>query len=123
MKLNWNFQRGGGIFCEGGMDIFWNYTLAESVQCDTLIFTSEAGGEPRQLVKHWNFLFCNFCMRIVFLIIQVLEKAGFVDVKAIDNIKRFIEVLTSERARFETDKNTSLKVWELDVFISRSKVL
>ena len=51
-------------------------------------------------------------MWIVFLtcIIQVLEKAGFVDVKAIDNTKRFIEVLTSERARFETDKNTFLKV-------------
>jgi len=33
MKLNRNFQRGGGgglrkiPFCGGGMDIFWNYTL------------------------------------------------------------------------------------------------
>ena len=32
MKLIWNFQRGGGVlekntFHEGGMDIFWNYTL------------------------------------------------------------------------------------------------
>ena len=31
MKLNWNFQRGGGLrknpFRGGGMDIFWNYTL------------------------------------------------------------------------------------------------
>ena len=31
MKLNWNFQRGGEVleksFCEGDMDIFWNYTL------------------------------------------------------------------------------------------------
>ena len=29
MKLNWNFQRGGGglrknPYCGGGMDIFWN---------------------------------------------------------------------------------------------------
>ena len=51
----------------------------------------------------------------VFLVIQLLEKAGFVDVKAIDNTKRFIEVLTSERARFETDKNTFLKVWKFDI--------
>ena len=36
MKLNWNFQwdgRGEGgqrknPFCGGGMDVFWNYTLA-----------------------------------------------------------------------------------------------
>ena len=33
MKLNWNFQRGGGIleknpFYRGGMDIFWNYTIS-----------------------------------------------------------------------------------------------
>ena len=32
MKLNWNFQRGGGVleknpFHGGGMDIFWNYTF------------------------------------------------------------------------------------------------
>jgi len=33
MKLNWDFQRGGmgvlekNLFCGGGMDIFWNYTL------------------------------------------------------------------------------------------------
>ena len=32
MKLNWNFQRGGGSweknpFCGGGMDVFWNYTM------------------------------------------------------------------------------------------------
>ena len=34
MKLNWNFQRGGGgwglrqnPFHKGGMDIFWNYTF------------------------------------------------------------------------------------------------
>ena len=32
MKLNWNFQMGGGGLGEnpfrgGGMDIFWNYTL------------------------------------------------------------------------------------------------
>ena len=32
MKLNWNFQRGGGVseknpFRGGGMDIFWNYTI------------------------------------------------------------------------------------------------
>ena len=35
MKLNWNFQRGGGgggvleknLFRGGGMDIFWNYTI------------------------------------------------------------------------------------------------
>ena len=32
MKLNWNFQGGwGGLrknpFHEGGMDIFWNYTI------------------------------------------------------------------------------------------------
>ena len=29
MKLNWNFQRGGGPgpFRGGGMDIFWNYTI------------------------------------------------------------------------------------------------
>ena len=32
MKLNWNFQRGGGVlernpFRGGGLDIFWNYTL------------------------------------------------------------------------------------------------
>jgi len=33
VKLNWNFQRGGGgglrkiPFCGGGMDIFWNYTF------------------------------------------------------------------------------------------------
>ena len=30
MKLNWNFQGGGGLrknhFCQGGMDIFWSYT-------------------------------------------------------------------------------------------------
>lgn len=44
---------------------------------------------------------------------QLLEKVGFVDVKAIDNTKRFIEVLTAERARFETDKNMFLKVWKL----------
>ena len=56
--------------------------------------------------KSFLFLiFVNF-----FFVIQLLEKAGFVDVKAIDNTKRFIEVLTSERARFETDKNTFLKV-------------
>ena len=35
MKLNWNFQRGGGSweknpFCGGGMDIFWNYTIADA---------------------------------------------------------------------------------------------
>lgn len=47
---------------------------------------------------------------MLYFVIQLLEKAGFVDVKAIDNTKRFIEVLTSERARFETDKNTFLKV-------------
>jgi len=33
VKLYWNFQRGVGFleknpFCGGGMDIFWNYTLA-----------------------------------------------------------------------------------------------
>lgn len=50
---------------------------------------------------------CNVC---VVLFIQLLERAGFVDVKAIDNTKRFIEVLTSERAKFETDKNSFLKV-------------
>lgn len=56
--------------------------------------------------KSFLFLiFVNF-----FFVIQLLDKAGFVDVKAIDNTKRFIEVLTSERARFETDKNTFLKV-------------
>ena len=32
MKLNWSFQRGGGVleknpFHGGGMDIFWNYIL------------------------------------------------------------------------------------------------
>ena len=35
MKLNWDFQRGGGVgwglrkspFCGGGMDIFWNCTI------------------------------------------------------------------------------------------------
>ncbi|KAL9982699.1 hypothetical protein ACROYT_G004775 [Oculina patagonica] len=40
---------------------------------------------------------------------KLLEKVGFVDVKAIDNTKRFIEVLTAERARFETDKSMFLK--------------
>ena len=33
MKLNWNFQRGGGLrkkpFHGEGMDIFWNYTLVK----------------------------------------------------------------------------------------------
>ena len=37
VKLYWNFQRGWGggwvleknPFCWGGMDIFWNYTLAQ----------------------------------------------------------------------------------------------
>ena len=32
IKLNWNFQRGGGLrkspFCGGDMDIFWNYTCS-----------------------------------------------------------------------------------------------
>ena len=31
MKLNWNFQRGGGLIGKipfvGGMDIFWNHTM------------------------------------------------------------------------------------------------
>ncbi|XP_020614244.1 phosphoethanolamine N-methyltransferase 1-like [Orbicella faveolata] len=47
---------------------------------------------------------------------KLLEKAGFVDVKAIDNTKRFIEVLTSERARFESDKNTFLKDFSKEDF-------
>ena len=40
MKLNWNFQRGGGLrknpFHGGGMDIFWNYTILKrkGVLCD-----------------------------------------------------------------------------------------
>ena len=35
MKLNWNFQGGGGEsykknpFLGGGMDIFWNYTMTK----------------------------------------------------------------------------------------------
>jgi len=34
---NWNFQRGGGgvlrknTFCGGGMGIFWNYTMLDSI--------------------------------------------------------------------------------------------
>ena len=37
MKLNWNFQRGGGWglrkhpFSAGGMDIFWNYMVKVAV--------------------------------------------------------------------------------------------
>ena len=35
MKLNWNFQRGGGLrkksFHGGGMDIFWNDTLLSAI--------------------------------------------------------------------------------------------
>jgi len=42
--------------------------------------------------------------------LQLLEEVGFIDVKAIDNTKRFIEVLKSERQRFETEKSTFLKV-------------
>lgn len=71
----------------------------------------KAGVEPkhRETVRtHRNFFL--FLYNVFFLFIQLLEKAGFVDVKAIDNTKRFIEVLTSERARFETEKNTFLKV-------------
>ena len=35
MKLNWNFQRGGGglrknPFRGGGLDIFWNYTFSRN---------------------------------------------------------------------------------------------
>lgn len=40
---------------------------------------------------------------------KLLEQVGFVGVKAVDNTKRFIEVLKSERARFETDKSIFLK--------------
>ena len=36
MKLNWNFQRGGGglrtiPFHGGGMEIFWNYTMLKKM--------------------------------------------------------------------------------------------
>ena len=37
MKLNWNFQRGGGggleknPFCVAGMVIFWNYTIIKAL--------------------------------------------------------------------------------------------
>ena len=36
MKLNWNFQRGGGglgenLFHGGGLDIFWKYTTQVSL--------------------------------------------------------------------------------------------
>ena len=41
---------------------------------------------------------------------QLLEVVGFTDVQAIDNTKRFVEVLKSERGRFETEKGTFLKV-------------
>jgi len=38
MKLNRNFQRGGGIIGQipfmGGMDIFWNYRIACSLHAD-----------------------------------------------------------------------------------------
>lgn len=53
---------------------------------------------------------CTIIIIFFFLYIKLLEKAGFVDVKAIDNTKRFIEVLSSERARFETDKSRFMKV-------------
>ena len=32
MKLNRNFQRGGRFFLGGGMDIFWNYRIQESIE-------------------------------------------------------------------------------------------
>ncbi|XP_027058769.1 phosphoethanolamine N-methyltransferase-like isoform X2 [Pocillopora damicornis] len=47
---------------------------------------------------------------------KLLEKVGFVDVKAIDNTKRFIEVLKSERKRFETDRDIFLKDFKSDDF-------
>ncbi len=41
MKVNWNFQRGEGVlrknlFCGGGMDNLWNYTLDVLCQVVTL---------------------------------------------------------------------------------------
>ena len=43
VKLHWNFQRGGvGLrknpFCEGGMDIFWNYTLVQKFSSQLIFF-------------------------------------------------------------------------------------
>jgi len=35
-KLSWNFQRGGKVLekipSEGGMDIFWNYTIHQEIE-------------------------------------------------------------------------------------------
>lgn len=47
---------------------------------------------------------------------KLLEKVGFVDVKAIDNTERFVEVLRSERKRFETDKEIFLKDFKKEDF-------
>ena len=43
---NWNFQRGGNLeknlFCGRGMDIFWNYTIADNTcSLQHLYFTDE----------------------------------------------------------------------------------
>lgn len=79
--------------------------------CDALITPAKGWSRAKTSRNSENTskLFL-FLYNVFFLFIQLLEKAGFVDVKAIDNTKRFIEVLTSERARFETEKNTFLKV-------------
>ena len=57
-----------------------------------------------------NSFFKAFVTFFFFLFKKLLEKVGFVDVKAVDNTKRFIEVLKSERKRFETDRDIFLKV-------------
>ena len=41
---------------------------------------------------------------------QLLEEVGFIDVNAKDNTVRFIEVLKSERERFDREKATFLTV-------------
>ena len=40
MKLNWNFQRGGGVIGQipsvgGDMDIFWNHTMDKHTTANT----------------------------------------------------------------------------------------